>query len=250
MAVSTHNPLGVTFAAGVYTSIFGSSREPINSHYASKLFDAIKGSPYRESFTVILGGSGSWQITQTNAYERLRVDCVIDGRSESEETIKLFRQAIEGTSLPQQVVVDHPTDRNTLLFPDKPTTFGVVEMTTGCGRRCQFCVPDLNPQIDLPKDRILEAVHANVANGNKQISLATEDMFIWGQVQTDTPSFFPNREALVDLYRSVVDTPGGQLHGRDELASVEQKDPPQGTFLPPQDYALEEFNFLREAPSF
>ena len=28
VALSTHNPLGVTFAAGVYTSIFGSSREP------------------------------------------------------------------------------------------------------------------------------------------------------------------------------------------------------------------------------
>ncbi|MGH9799664.1 MAG: hypothetical protein ACRD82_04805 [Blastocatellia bacterium] len=33
IAVSTHNPLGVTFAAGVYTSIFGSSKMPINSHY-------------------------------------------------------------------------------------------------------------------------------------------------------------------------------------------------------------------------
>src|SRR5215813_8798702 len=34
VAVSTHNPLGVTFAAGVYTSIFGTSKMPINSHYA------------------------------------------------------------------------------------------------------------------------------------------------------------------------------------------------------------------------
>ena len=34
VAVSTHNPLGVTFAAGVYTSIFGSSNQPINAHYA------------------------------------------------------------------------------------------------------------------------------------------------------------------------------------------------------------------------
>jgi hypothetical protein len=32
VAISTHNPLGVTFAAGVYTSMFGSSRQPINSH--------------------------------------------------------------------------------------------------------------------------------------------------------------------------------------------------------------------------
>src|SRR6185436_20522580 len=30
VAISTHNPLGVTFAAGVYTSIFGESKQPIN----------------------------------------------------------------------------------------------------------------------------------------------------------------------------------------------------------------------------
>lgn len=38
--------------------------------------------------------------------------------------------------------------------------------------------------------------------GNGQIALATEDMFIWGQV----------REALLDLYRSVVETPGVKHH--------------------------------------
>ena len=212
VALSTHNPLGVTFAAGVYTSIFGSSREPINSHYARKLFDRVKASPHRETFRVLLGGSGSWQITQTKSHARLGIDCVIDGRSESAEAIKLFHDAIDGEPLPQKVEVAHPTDRNAVIFPDKPTTFGVVEMTTGCGRRCQFCAPDLNPQIDLPKDGIMEAVRANVANGNKQVSLATEDMFIWGQVQTDTPFFFPNREALTDLYQDIVDTPGVEQH--------------------------------------
>src|SRR4029453_10932569 len=39
-----------------------------------------------------------------------------------------------------------------------------------------------------------------------------EDMFIWGQVHTETPFYFPNREALVDLYRSVVETPGVEQH--------------------------------------
>ncbi|MBK7927744.1 MAG: hypothetical protein IPJ98_09690 [Bryobacterales bacterium] len=58
----------------------------------------------------------------------------------------------------------------------------------------------------------MDAVHANVAEGNRQISLATEDMFIWGQVGTGTPFYFPNREALVDLYRSVVETPGVDHH--------------------------------------
>jgi radical SAM superfamily enzyme YgiQ (UPF0313 family) len=212
IGVSTHNPLGVTFAAGVYASIFGSSKEPINSHYSRELFETLKQSAYRSTFKVIVGGSGGWQISQTDTFEDLGVDCVVEGRSESGDTLNLFRMAIRGEQLPRFVQVSHPTLRDELLTPLKRTTFGVVEMTTGCGRRCNFCLPDLNPQIDFPKEKIMDAVHANVRDGNNQISLATEDMFIWGQVHTNVPFYFPNREALVELYRDVVDTPGVQYH--------------------------------------
>jgi radical SAM superfamily enzyme YgiQ (UPF0313 family) len=212
VAVSTHNPLGVTFAAGVYASIFGSSSQPINSHYSRQLFDAIKANPHRPQFKVIVGGSGGWQISQTNSWDLLSVDCIVEGRSESAETIALFETAIRGEPVPRQLDVGHPRDRDSILVPDRRTTFGVVEMTTGCGRRCQFCVPDLNPQLDVPKARIMEGVRANVRDGNKQISLASEDMFIWGQVHTDTPFYFPNREALLDLYASIVGTPGVEQH--------------------------------------
>jgi radical SAM superfamily enzyme YgiQ (UPF0313 family) len=212
VGVSTHNPLGVTFAAGVYASIFGSSREPINSYYAKLLFQILKESPHRPGFKVIVGGSGGWQISQTDSYDELGVDCVVEGRSESEQTIELFHKAIAGEELPRFIEVSHPKDRNAILTPDKRTTFGVVEMTTGCGRRCQFCLPDLNPQLDIPKHKIMAAVDANVHDGNNQISLATEDMFIWGQVHTDTPFYFPNREALLDLYSSVVNTSGVKYH--------------------------------------
>ena len=212
VAVSTHNPLGVTFAAGVYTSIYGSSKEPLNSIYSRLMFDKIKSSRYRKNFQVIVGGSGGWQITQTNAFEDLGVDCVAEGRSESTDALGLFRKAIAGQRLPRELKLAHPTSRDAILFPDKRTTFGVIEMTTGCGRRCQFCVPDLNPQIDMPKARIMDAARANVRQGNKLLSLATEDMFIWGQVHTDVPFFFPNREALVDLYTEIVNTPGVESH--------------------------------------
>ena len=212
VAVSTHNPLGVTFAAGVYASIFGSSSQPINSHYSRQVFDRIKANPHRKGFKVIVGGSGGWQISQTNMWEELSVDCIVEGRSESADTSELFSKAIRGEAIPRQVDVGHPKDRNSILVPDKRTTFGVVEMTTGCGRRCQFCLPDLNPQIDVPKSNIMRAVRANVRDGNKQISLATEDMFIWGQVHTDTPFYFPNREALLDLYSDIVETPGVEQH--------------------------------------
>ncbi len=212
VAISTHNPLGVTFAAGVYASIFGSNRLPINSYYARQMFAKVKASPYRSQFKVIVGGSGGWQIPQTDSWDELGVDCIVEGRAESPETIDLFRRAIRGEPIPREVEVGHPRTRDGILVPDKRTTFGVVEMTTGCGRRCQFCLPDLNPQIDVPKERIMAGVRANVRDGNNQISLATEDMFIWGQVHTDTPFYFPNREALLDLYSSVVNTPGVEHH--------------------------------------
>src|SRR5690606_6446084 len=212
VAISTHNPIGVTFAAGVYASIFGSANQPINSHYSRELFVKVKGHPYRSQFKVIVGGSGGWQIAQTNAWDDLGVDCVVEGRSESAETIALFERALAGEEIPREVDVHHPSDRNAIILPDKRTSFGVGEVTTGGGRRCQFCLPDLNPQIDLPKDRIMTSVRANVRDGNRQISLATEDMFIWGQVRTNVPFYFPNREALLDLYESVVTTPGVDQH--------------------------------------
>jgi radical SAM superfamily enzyme YgiQ (UPF0313 family) len=212
VAVSTMNPLGTTFAAGVYTSIFGSSREPINAHYARRMFQALREHPRRTHFKVIVGGAGGWQITQTGSAPELGVDCVVDGRSESSETVELFRRAVEGKPIPRSVTATHPREAASLLYPERPTTFGVVEMTTGCGRRCHFCVPDLNPQIAIPKDTIMKAVKANVANGNPQVSLSSEDMFIWGQVKTTTPFFFPNREALIDLYSEVVMTPGVSQH--------------------------------------
>ena len=40
------------------------------------------------------------------------------------------------------------------------------------------------------------------------MALATEDAFIWGQVRTGAPFFFPNREALVDLCAEIASTPG------------------------------------------
>ncbi len=212
VGVSTHNPLGVTFAAGVYTSIFGSGGKPINSAYSREMFDTIKSSPYRQGFKVIVGGSGGWQIAQTDSFEELGVDTVVEGRAEADQVFTLFDAALQNRPLPRQVEVEHPHDRDSIVFPDKRTTFGVVEMTTGCGRRCQFCLPDLNPQIDLPKHKIMSAVRANVRDGNRQISLATEDMFIWGQVHTETPFYFPNREALLDLYTEIVNTPGVDQH--------------------------------------
>jgi radical SAM superfamily enzyme YgiQ (UPF0313 family) len=208
VAVSTHNPLGTTFAAGVYASIFGSSREPVNALYARRMFDAIRACRQQRSFAVILGGSGAWQIEETGSEAAFGIDTVVRGRAESAAVIDLFRRALAGEPLPRTLDADHPHDADQLVVPHTRTSFGVVEMTTGCGRRCAFCQPDLNPRISLPKAQIMGAVRANVAAGNRQISLATEDMFVWRTDEARLPFFVPNRAELLDLYRSIIDHPG------------------------------------------
>jgi radical SAM superfamily enzyme YgiQ (UPF0313 family) len=208
VGVSTHNPLGTTFAAGVYASIFGSSKEPVNSLYARRMFATIKNHPNRDSFKVIIGGSGSWQIGETNMHDEFGIDCVVSGRAEAAETIDAFRRAVEGDEVPRNVEAHHPMNLDTLIVPEERTSFGVVEMTTGCGRRCAFCMPDLNPRISFPKEEIMKAVEANVAAGNTQVSLATEDMFVWRTDEAGLPFFVPNRAELLDLYRSIAEHPG------------------------------------------
>jgi radical SAM superfamily enzyme YgiQ (UPF0313 family) len=208
VGVSTHNPLGTTFAAGVYASIFGSSKEPVNALYARRMFDAIKRHPSRSAFKVILGGSGAWQIGETGTHEEFGIDCVVSGRAEAEDALEVFRRALAGDDVPRQVDAAHPRDGAEMLTPKSRTSFGVVEMTTGCGRRCSFCQPDLNPRISFPKDAIMRAVKANVEAGNTQVSLATEDMFVWRTDEAGLPFFIPNRDELLDLYRTVAETEG------------------------------------------
>jgi len=208
VAVSTHNPLGTTFAAGVYASIFGSSREPINALYARRMFDTIRECRSRHAFSVVLGGSGAWQIEETDAFEEFGIDTVVTGRAESRDVIGLFQRAMAAEPLPRRLTAGHPHSAAELLVPDTRTSFGVIEMTTGCGRRCAFCQPDLNPRISVPKQDIMNAVTANVASGNAQVSLATEDMFVWRTDEAGLPFFVPNRAELIDLYRSIVETPG------------------------------------------
>lgn len=208
VAVSTHNPLGTTFAAGVYASIFGTSREPVNALYARRMFAIIRDCRARHSFQVVLGGSGAWQISETGSEAEFGIDTVVTGRAESRDVIDLFGRGLRGEPLPPRLDADHPHRASDLLVPEARTSFGVIEMTTGCGRRCAFCQPDLNPRISVPKAEIMKAVAANRAQGNVQVSLATEDMFVWRTDEAGLPFFVPNRTELLDLYRSIVEHPG------------------------------------------
>jgi radical SAM superfamily enzyme YgiQ (UPF0313 family) len=201
VGVSAHNPIGVAFSTGVYSNIFGSSARPINAYEAERVFlhPAIR----KHRPKVIVGGAGAWQIEKTNSFERLGVDCVVIGRGEG-VILDLFQRADAGEELPRVVRPDEPRF-DQLRVPRKRSTYGIAEMTRGCGRQCAFCSPTLETRVSVPPEQLIEAVKANVREGGRVIFPVSEDIFIYG---ASAPFYVPNADTLVDFYERVAAVPG------------------------------------------
>ncbi len=201
VGVSAHNPMGTAFSTGVYSNIFGSSARPINAYETERVLLHPVFGRYRPK--VIVGGAGSWQIEKTGNLQRLGVDCVVVGRAES-VILDLFRKADEGVTLPPVVRAPEPTLEQ-IIVPKKRSTYGVVEMTRGCGRQCSFCSPTLETRISLPADELVEAVRANAGEGGRISFPSSEDIFIYG---AGSPFYMPNADALVSFYERVTAVQG------------------------------------------
>ncbi len=201
VGVGAHNPIGTAFSTGVYSNIFGSTARPVNSAESERIYfhEAIR----RHRPKVLVGGAGSWQIVKTGNQERLGVDCVIIGRAEG-VILDLFKKAEAGEELPKTVEAPEPSPEQ-LVTPHKRSTYGVVEMTRGCGRQCAFCSPTLETRISVPHDEVMEGVRANTRNGGKIIFPVSEDVFIYGAA---APFYIPNPHAIINFYESIAREPG------------------------------------------
>jgi len=83
-------------------------------------------------------------------------------------------------------------------------SYGMVEITRGCGRGCQFCSPTMRTKYSFPLDHIMKEVEINIREGAKSIFTVTEDIFLY----KSKPGFIPNREEIVKLYKSIASYPG------------------------------------------
>ena len=201
VGVSAHNPIGTAFSTGVYSNIFGAAPRPINAYETARIFRHPAICKYRPK--VIVGGAGAWQIPKTQSFARLGIDCAIIGRGES-VILDVFRAADAGQQLPQTLNAPEPAFEQ-LRIPRKRSTYGIVEMTRGCGRQCAFCSPTLEKRISIPVDELLEVVKANVRENGRMIFPVSEDIFIYG---ASAPFYIPNADALVNFYEKIANVPG------------------------------------------
>ncbi len=202
VGVHAHNPLGITFATDVYVHFYGKKTEPINASEFRRLIthEAIK--KHKHHLKMIVGGPGSWQIEKKNLQDEWGIDCIVDGEAE-ELVVGLFESAVRGESLPRRVEGKSPAIDRIPTIRDR-STFGVVEITRGCGRGCQFCSIALRKGKSLPLEHILENVRIQVERGAETITMTTEDLFLYEQ----GPKFETNVPALKRMLKAVTDVPG------------------------------------------
>src|SRR5262249_10540087 len=145
---------------------------------------------------------GSWQIEKKQMQDEWAIDCLVDGEAE-ELALPLFEAAVRGEALPRKAVGHSPGVENIPRIRHR-STFGVVEITRGCGRGCQFCSIALRKGNSLPREQILDNVGVQVGEGADTIMLTTEDLFLYEQGLR----FQTNGPALKRLFESVAAVPG------------------------------------------
>lgn len=202
IGVHAHNPLGITFATDVYVNFYGRQAEPINAAEFKRLIthEAIK--KHKDHLKIIVGGPGSWQIEKKNLQDEWQIDCIVEGEAE-DIILDLFEKAVRGESLPKRIEGKSPNMERIPTTKNR-STFGVVEVTRGCGRGCQFCSIALRKGKSLPLEHILENVRVQVANGADTIMITTEDIFLYEQ----GAKFDTNVPALKKLFKSITEVPG------------------------------------------
>ncbi|MBS1793093.1 MAG: B12-binding domain-containing radical SAM protein [Acidobacteria bacterium] len=202
VGVHAHNPLGITFATDVYVHFYGKKTEPINAAEFKRLITHPAIKKHKNHLKVIVGGPGSWQIEKKNLQDEWGIDCIVEGEAE-DLVVDLFERALRGESLPRRIEGQSPAMEHIPTTKNR-STFGVVEITRGCGRGCQFCSIALRKGRSLPLEHILENVRVQVANGAETITITTEDLFLYEQ----GPKFETNVPALKKMLKSITEVPG------------------------------------------
>lgn len=199
VAISSMDPLGMAYVSMTYSSFLGFGSEPNNRAMFRQLLNQKCLKKYHPK--IIVGGSGAWQISK-KARKMLGIDAIILGEADKEIYNIVDKTVNKNEPIPEIIkcksnlkIEDIPLIRHAAIH-------GIVEISRGCGRNCQFCAPTMRRRKDIPYDNIIKEVELNIREGRKLITLATEDCLIYG-ANTHDGQFHPNVHAVCELFRRI-----------------------------------------------
>jgi radical SAM superfamily enzyme YgiQ (UPF0313 family) len=204
VGISSMDPTGMGYVSKTYSSVIGGG-EPMNALEFQRLVNHPSIKKYKP--TIIVGGFGSWQLERKHMTDKYGVDCVVIG-GRPDAIVEAFKKAVNGEHLPRIVHAGESManwDYAAMPLSKHAAIHGAVEISKGCGRNCQFCTPTMQNKVDVPLERIMQEVAMTTQEGSDHITLVTEDIFLYGSKHK---TFIPNKEAVVNLVRSVSEYPG------------------------------------------
>ncbi|MEM3530388.1 MAG: radical SAM protein [Nitrososphaerales archaeon] len=196
VGITENDPLGIGPATSTFTQLFNKEA------YMAIKFKELLNNPAIKKYKpkIIVGGAGAWQLEDKEIRERLGIDCVVIGEGEKVVS-SIFEKALNNEPLPE-VVYGEAVPENDIPLIKEPTIDGIVEIARGCGRGCDFCVPNLQQYRCFPIEKILKEVEVNLRAGRNPL-LHAEDVLRYKAKGLEL-----NKEAVINLFKEVKNYPG------------------------------------------
>ena len=200
VGISSMDPMGLAYVSTTYNSLIGFGGEALNASEFEKLITHPSIQQYKPK--IIVGGAGSWQINEAGTQKKWGIDVLFQGEGE-EDLVGVFKKMMNNEPVSSYFVAEKP-NRKKIPPIIHAACYGMVEITRGCGRGCQFCSPTNRTKYSFPLEYIMKEVKININGGTSTIFTVTEDIFLY----KSKPGFIPNTEAIVKLYKSIASYPG------------------------------------------
>jgi radical SAM superfamily enzyme YgiQ (UPF0313 family) len=199
LGISVMDPLGLGPTSLTFASIFNG--ETATYREFKNLMKIVKNLRFKhKGLKVVVGGPGAWQIYETKTQDKFEISTLVLGEGEKIAP-KIFWDAVNEETLPK-IVFGEELDVGEIPTIKKPSVCGLVEISRGCGKNCQFCMPTLRGKRDIPIEKIVEEVKVNVKAGCPSICLHAEDALMYGSGAWNR--FRPNKEKVLELFKSVL----------------------------------------------
>ena len=240
IGVSTMDPLGL----GPLTMSYAVFFETRASAYVQREFESLLGRINKaragKKAKLLVGGPGVWELTvRPEELERNKIDFAFQGEADdiagdlfryvsddSGEKTGFFRGYQTFNADFRKEWEPNPKFISRYQFsrqfptlegiPDivNPSVKGMVEVMRGCGIGCDFCEVTLRPLRYYTPERVRRELEVNVRSGQHNAWLHTDEFFAYQHGR----NYVPNEDALVDLMKAVMGTPGitrsNPTHGR------------------------------------
>lgn len=241
IGVTTMDPLGLAPLTMSYTLFFGSNAPA----YVKKEFESLLARINRirkgKKAKLVIGGPGVWEFTvHPQEMDNLNIDYAFQGESEDIIT-ELFDYILDDSTTSNKFFKGFQTfdgDFHKSFIGDprfisryqfskqfpkledipeivNPTIKGFLEVMRGCGIGCDFCEVTLRPLRYYEPEKVRREIEVNVKKGGiDNVWTHSDEIFAYKHGK----NFVPNYDALVELFNTIMETPGikhtNPTHGR------------------------------------